>query len=116
VQEAALFSSRGALIAFSGSERAGLQPDRPAPSLLRLVRQQQPYAAIESIPGKGLYLRVVVPVNVLGLNEKYSGITAVPTRSRAVGKGRRNGPRGVPRLSRAVRIAAGNETEFTALP
>lgn len=69
VQEAALFSSRGALIAYSGSERAGLQPDRPTPSLLRQVRQQQPYAAIESIPGKGLYLRVVVPVNVLGLNE-----------------------------------------------
>ena len=69
VQEAALFSSRGALIAYSGSERAGLQPDRPTPSVLRQVRQQQPYAAIESIPGKGLYLRVVVPVNVLGLKE-----------------------------------------------
>ncbi len=69
VQEVSLFTSRGMLIAFSGSERAGLQPDRPAPSLLRQVRQQQPYAAIESIPGKGLYLRVVVPVNVLGLNE-----------------------------------------------
>ncbi|MGE5027952.1 MAG: PAS domain-containing sensor histidine kinase, partial [Betaproteobacteria bacterium] len=53
VQEAALFSSRGSLIAFSGSERAGLQPDRPAPSLLRLARQQQPYSAIESIPEKG---------------------------------------------------------------
>ncbi len=69
VQEVSLFTSRGMLIAFSGSERAGLQPDRPASSLLRQVRQQQPYAAIESIPGKGLYLRVVVPVNVLGLNE-----------------------------------------------
>jgi nitrogen fixation/metabolism regulation signal transduction histidine kinase len=69
VQEAALFSSRGALIAYSGSERASLQPDRPTPSVLRQVRQQQPYAAIESIPGKGLYLRVVVPVNVLGLKE-----------------------------------------------
>jgi PAS domain S-box-containing protein len=69
VQEAALFSFRGSLIAFSGSERAGLQPDRPSPSLLRLVRQQQPYSAIESIPGKGLYLRVVVPVNVLDMNE-----------------------------------------------
>ena len=69
VQEVALFSSRGALIAYSGNERAGLQPDRPTPSLLRQVRQQQPYAAIESIPGKGLYLRVVVPVNVLGLDE-----------------------------------------------
>lgn len=69
VQEAALFAARGTLIAFSGSEHAGLQPDRPAPSLLRQVRQQQSYAAVESIPDKGLYLRVVVPVNALGLNE-----------------------------------------------
>ncbi|MDP2879738.1 MAG: ATP-binding protein [Sulfuricella sp.] len=69
VQEAALFNARGGIIAYSGSERAGLQPDRPVPSLLRQARQQQPYAAIESIPGKGLYLRVVVPVNMLGLNE-----------------------------------------------
>lgn len=69
VQEVTLFSSRGTLIAFSGSEHAGLQPDRPTPSLLRQVRQQQAYAAIESIPSKGLYLRVVVPVNSMGVNE-----------------------------------------------
>ncbi|MDD5240605.1 MAG: ATP-binding protein [Sulfuricella sp.] len=68
-QEATLFSARGAIIAFSGSESVGLLPDRPSPALLRKVRQQQPYAAIEAIPEKGLYLRVVVPVNVLGLNE-----------------------------------------------
>ncbi len=69
VQEATLFSGRGAIIAFSGSERASMLPDRPLPSLLRQVRQQQPYSAIEAVPEKGLFLRVVVPVNVLGLTE-----------------------------------------------
>lgn len=69
VQEATLFNSRGGIIAYSGSERAGLQPDRPAPSVLRQVRQQQPFGGIEAVPGKGLFLRVLVPVNVLGLNE-----------------------------------------------
>jgi nitrogen fixation/metabolism regulation signal transduction histidine kinase len=37
--------------------------------LLKQIRQQQTYSGIETIPGKGLYLRVVVPVNVLSLNE-----------------------------------------------
>ena len=69
VQEATLFNARGGIIVYSGSERAGLQPDRPAPSVLRQVRQQQAYGGIEAVPGKGLFLRVLVPVNVLGLNE-----------------------------------------------
>lgn len=69
VQEVTLFSARGAIIAFSGSESAGLLPDRPSSMLLRKVRQQQPYAAIEDLSGRGLYLRVIVPVNALGLDE-----------------------------------------------
>lgn len=69
VQEAVLFNQRGNIVAFSGAERAGLAPDIPGPSVLRQVRLQQAYSAIESIPGKGLYLRVVVPVNVLTLSE-----------------------------------------------
>jgi nitrogen fixation/metabolism regulation signal transduction histidine kinase len=69
VQEATLFSQRGAVIAFSSSERTGLLPDLPAAAVLRQVRQQQPYSRIESVPGKGLFLRVVVPVNVLSLQE-----------------------------------------------
>lgn len=69
VQEVTLFSARGAIIAFSGSESTGMLPERPSSMLLRKVRQQQPYAAIEDIPGKGLYLRVIVPVNALGLDE-----------------------------------------------
>ena len=69
VHEATLFNQRGAVIAFSSSERAGLLPDLPAAAVLRQVRQQQPYSRIESMPGKGLFLRVVVPVNVLSLQE-----------------------------------------------
>lgn len=83
VQEATLFSSRGAVIAFSGSDRFSLLPDRPSPSLLRQVRQQQPYSAIEAVPEKGLYLRVIVPVNVLDLNESVRVLQLfqpVPTR------------------------------------
>ncbi len=69
VQEATLFSQRGTIIAYASSERGELLPDLPSPSVMRQVRQQRPFAMIESLPGKGLYLRVVVPVNVLSLTE-----------------------------------------------
>jgi two-component system, NtrC family, nitrogen regulation sensor histidine kinase NtrY len=69
LQEAALFSQRGNIIAFSSSERVGLMPYLPSTALLKQIRQQQAYSSIETVPGKGLYLRVVVPVNVLSLNE-----------------------------------------------
>ncbi len=69
VQETALYNARGTLIAFSGNEAASLLTERPSSGILRQVRQQQPFAAIESISGKGLYLRVIVPVNVLTLSE-----------------------------------------------
>ena len=68
-QEGALFSPSGQIIAFSGSEREGLVLTFPPPSVLHQVRMQKTYSVIESVPGKGLYLRVVVPVNVLKLNE-----------------------------------------------
>jgi PAS domain S-box-containing protein len=69
VQEATLFNQRGGILAFSSSERAGLLPDLPGAAVLRQVRQQQAFSRIESLPGKGLFLRVVVPVNVLSLQE-----------------------------------------------
>ncbi len=69
VQEALLINPRGAVIAFVGNERAGMLPEIPSSSILRQVRLQKPYSAIESVPGKGLYMRVVVPVNVLTLDE-----------------------------------------------
>jgi nitrogen fixation/metabolism regulation signal transduction histidine kinase len=69
VQEATLFSQHGSIIAVSGNEHAGLMPDFPRTAVLRQVRQQQPFSRIEPIPGKGLYMRVAVPVNVLSLQE-----------------------------------------------
>ncbi|HUL41432.1 MAG TPA: ATP-binding protein [Burkholderiales bacterium] len=69
VQEATLFTQRGNIIAFSTSERNVLMPDLPNTVLLKQLRQQQSYSSIDTIPGKGLFLRVVVPVNVLSLND-----------------------------------------------
>jgi nitrogen fixation/metabolism regulation signal transduction histidine kinase len=68
VQEATLFNKDGKVIAFSDTEGMEL-PDMPSAAVMRQVRMQKAYSAVESIPGKGLYLRVVepVPVNVLNL-------------------------------------------------
>jgi PAS domain S-box-containing protein len=68
-QDGTLFRKSGQIIAFSGSENEGPVLDFPSPSVLHQIRMQKPYSVVESIPGKGLYLRVVVPVNVLRLNE-----------------------------------------------
>ncbi len=70
VQEATLFTPRGKIIVYSGSERAGLMPDLPGPAVLRQLRQQQVYSAIEAIPDKGLYLRVLIPVNTISLADE----------------------------------------------
>lgn len=69
VQEATLFSSRGQVLAFSSTETSSLLPQFPSASILRTVRAQRPFSSIESLGGKGLYLRVIVPVNVLSLSE-----------------------------------------------
>ena len=66
VQEATLFDQDGRVIAFS--DTAGTEvPEMPSTEVMRQVRIQEAYSAVEFIPGKGLYLRVVepVPVNVL---------------------------------------------------
>ncbi|HQT26576.1 MAG TPA: histidine kinase, partial [Burkholderiales bacterium] len=68
-QDGTLFSQSGQIIAFSGSENEGQVLDFPSPSILHQIRMQKPYSVVESIPDKGLYLKVVVPVNVLKLNE-----------------------------------------------
>lgn len=69
VQEATLFNQDGRVIAFSSTDSAALFPEMPSAAMMRQVRIQRAYSAVESIPGKGLYLRVVAPVNVLSLNE-----------------------------------------------
>ena len=69
-QEATLFTQRGKVVVYSGTERTGLMPDLPGPAVMRQLRQQQNYSAIESIPDKGLYLRVLIPVNTISLADE----------------------------------------------
>lgn len=83
VQEATLFSGRGRMLAVAGSEHSSFLPELPSAAILRQVRQQQPFTAVETVAGKGLYLRVVVPVNVLTLSEDMrilQLLQPVPTR------------------------------------
>ena len=70
VYEATLFTARGKVIAHAGGERAVLMPELPGATVLRQLRQQQSYSAVESIPEKGLVLRVLMPVNVISLQEE----------------------------------------------
>jgi PAS domain S-box-containing protein len=65
VDEAVLFHPDGRIIAFSVSEGSGLVPQLIPRAVARRVLLQQPYRAVESVPDKGLRLRVVVPVNKL---------------------------------------------------
>jgi nitrogen fixation/metabolism regulation signal transduction histidine kinase len=67
VPDATLFSVRGKIVAYSGTEHSGLVPDLPKANALRQMRLQRNYSAIESLPGRGLYLRVLVPVSTLNL-------------------------------------------------
>ena len=65
VDEAALFHPDGRIIAFSVSEGSGLVPQLIPRAVARKVLLQQPYRAVESVPDRGLRLRVVTPVNKL---------------------------------------------------
>lgn len=69
VEEATLFSPDGRIIAFSSENNLTLFPGVPNTMVMRQIRIQKGYSAVESIIDKGLYLRVVVPVNVLNLKE-----------------------------------------------
>jgi nitrogen fixation/metabolism regulation signal transduction histidine kinase len=65
VEDATLLTTRGRIIAQSGSEPVALLPDLPGPDVLRQVRQQKTVSKMEPIGEKGIFLRVMVPVNVL---------------------------------------------------
>ena len=69
IQEATLFNQDGKVIAFADVDNTALFPDKPSSSVMRHIRTQKAYSAIESIADKGLYLRVIAPVNVLSLDE-----------------------------------------------
>jgi len=63
VNEATLLRTDGSVIAFSSADSTSLVPELPSPSVVRRVRMQEPYSAIEAVGEGGLQLRVLVPVN-----------------------------------------------------
>lgn len=69
IEEATLFSQDGKVIAFSSENHLKLFPAAPSQAIMRRIRAQKPVSSFEPIDNKGLYLRVLTPVNVLSLNE-----------------------------------------------
>jgi nitrogen fixation/metabolism regulation signal transduction histidine kinase len=63
VQDAALFTPQGGILAVSSGDASSFLPDLPSVTQLRQARQRI-YGNIEPINGKGLYLRVLIPVSV----------------------------------------------------
>ena len=66
VQEAVLLTPQGRIITLSSSDPGSFLPELPSMSQLRQARQRV-LGVIDPISGKGLYLRVLVPVNTLDL-------------------------------------------------
>jgi len=84
IEEATLLTARGRVIAQAGSEPVALLPDLPPPNVLRQVRSQQSVRSIEDIPGRGLYLRVIVPVNVLTIADDIRVLQVLQRVPRAI--------------------------------
>ena len=61
-QEAALFTAKGNVVAFSSTSNA-LLPEMPDGDLLRSTLNKGEYAVIDTLPNKGLTLRALVSVN-----------------------------------------------------
>jgi PAS domain S-box-containing protein len=74
VEQVALYTQRGKLVAFAGNERASINPEAPPAAALRKLRLQQTSASIESVTDRGLYLRVIAPVNALALSEELRAL------------------------------------------
>jgi nitrogen fixation/metabolism regulation signal transduction histidine kinase len=70
IDEATLFSTRGRILAQSSADPISLLPDLPSPDVLRQVRTQQRWFRTEAIGDRGLYQRVIVPVNGLTIADE----------------------------------------------
>ena len=62
IQDAVLLTLQGRIVAFSSSDSASFLPELPSVEQLRKSRQRV-HGEIDPLPGKGLYLRAIVPVN-----------------------------------------------------
>jgi nitrogen fixation/metabolism regulation signal transduction histidine kinase len=62
VNEATLFDDKGGVVATAAGEKAGLLPEIPDRAILWQVLQEKAYSRVDDLPGKGLVMRVLVPV------------------------------------------------------
>lgn len=63
IQDAALITPQGRILSVSSSDSSSFLPELPTVAQLRQARQRI-YGSIEPIAGKGLFLRVLVPISV----------------------------------------------------
>ncbi|MDE2132537.1 MAG: HAMP domain-containing protein, partial [Betaproteobacteria bacterium] len=84
VQEATLFSKSGSVLAFSSALNNAMVPDAMpmSSSITHQIRSLRAYKMVETIPGKGLFLRVVVPVNRLSFSEDLRALQLMQPVSR----------------------------------
>ena len=67
VQDAVLLTPQGRIVAFSSSDSSSFLPELPSIEQIRKSRQRA-RGEIDPISGKGLYLRVITPVNTQDLH------------------------------------------------
>lgn len=72
IQDAALFTVQGKILAVSSSDSDSFLPELPSVTQLRQARVRS-YGNVEPIDGKGLYLRVLVPINT----QEFTGETRI---------------------------------------
>ena len=63
VAQAAVFNAAGGVLAVAGTSAATIAPEPPPAQALRRARMQQTYSNVDALPGGGLQVRVVMPVN-----------------------------------------------------
>jgi nitrogen fixation/metabolism regulation signal transduction histidine kinase len=77
IDEATLFTTRAKVLAQASAEAVSLLPEVPTPEMLRPIRAQQRWSRIESIGDRGLYLRVIVPVNGISIADDVRALQLV---------------------------------------
>jgi nitrogen fixation/metabolism regulation signal transduction histidine kinase len=70
IEEAVVLSLSGRLIASASDDVTRLLPELPSRELLRQARANRGYAAVDSVAGRPLSLRVVLPLHARGLADE----------------------------------------------
>jgi nitrogen fixation/metabolism regulation signal transduction histidine kinase len=63
VQQAAIFDQNGVVTTFLPADGAAPVPETLSKEVMRQIKAEKVYSEVESIPGKGLYLKVLVPID-----------------------------------------------------